>query len=94
MSLKQQEPQKGIKGPVGRLNAATRGGVLGIIAGKVKFREEMLVIAAAVLLATPVWKSKGLLVGLAVGIAIIVGGALLIRLRKWRAGAPRNSNHY
>lgn len=79
---------------MGCLNAATRGGMLGIIAGKVKFRDEMLVIAAAVLLATPVWKSEGLLLGLAVGIAIIAGSGLLIRLRKSRAGAPRSSNHY
>jgi hypothetical protein len=65
-----------------------------MIAGKVKFSDEMLVGGAAVLLATPVWKSEGLLVGLAVGIAIIVGGSLWIRLRKSRAGAPRSSNDY
>lgn len=94
MSLKQQEPQKGIRGAAGRLNTATKGGVLGMIAGKVKFRDEMLVGAAAVLIATPVWKREGLLVGLAVGVAIIVGSGLMIRLRKWRVGAARSSTEY
>lgn len=65
-----------------------------MVAGKVKFRDEMLVGAAAVLIATPVWKREGLLVGIAVGIAIVVGFGLMIRLRKWRVGAPRSSNDY
>jgi hypothetical protein len=77
-----------------RLNSRTNGGVLGMIAGRVKVKDEMLVVAAAVLLAGPVWRSEGLLVGLAVGIAVIVGGALLVRMRKWRAGAPRGSSDY
>jgi ABC-type amino acid transport system permease subunit len=68
--------------------------MLGMIAGKVKFRDEMLVAAAAVLIATPVWKSQGLLVGIAVGIAIIVGCGLLIRLRKRQTGAGRRSSDY
>ena len=93
--MEQQEPHKGIRTTEeGHLNTATRRGVLGIVAGKVKFRDEMLVVGAAVLFATPVWKSEGLLVGLAVGIAIIVGCGLLIRLRKWRMGVPRSSNDY
>lgn len=92
--MKKQEPQRGIRGPIGRLNAATKGGALGIIAGKVKFRDEMLVGGAAVLLATPVWKSEGLLMGLALGIAIIAGCGLFIRLRKWQVGAPRDSSDY
>lgn len=65
-----------------------------MIAGKVKVRDEILIVAAAVLVATPVWKKEGLLVGLAVGIAIIVGGGLLLRLRKWKVGAPRSSSDY
>lgn len=92
--MKPQETQKGIRGALRRLNAATTGGVLGMVAGKVKFRDEMLVVAAAVLIATPVWKREGLLVGLAVGIAIIVGSGLLIRLRKWRIDVPRSSRDY
>lgn len=88
------EVQTSTRGLLKRLNAATKGGVIGMIAGKVKFRDEMLVGAAAVLIATPVWKREGLLVGLAVGVAIIVGSGLMIRLRKWRAGADRSSNDY
>jgi hypothetical protein len=65
MTLNQLEPRKD-RGAAGRLNTATKGGVLGMIAGKVKFRDEMLVAAAAVLIATSVWKSQGLLVGIAV----------------------------
>lgn len=92
--MTRQQLQTGIRSGFARLGTATKGGLIGMIAGKVKFRDEMLVGAAAVLFATPVWKSQGLLVGIAVGIAIIVGCGLLIRLWKWKTGATRSSNDY
>jgi hypothetical protein len=76
--LNRQEVQTSIGSLLERLSTATTRGLIGMIAGKVKFRDEMLVGAAAVLFVTPVWRSQGLLVGIAVGIAIIVGCSLLI----------------
>jgi hypothetical protein len=83
-----------IKNFAKRLNAATTGGLLGMVVGKVKFRDEMVIVAAGVLLARPAWKGEGLLVGLAVAIAICIGCSLLIRLRKWMVGVPRGSSNY
>jgi hypothetical protein len=94
MSLNQREPQKGIRGALGRLNAATTGGVLGMVAGKVKTRDELLSVAAAVLIATPIVKNESILIGIAVAVSIFVGSGLLIRLRKWRVGVPRSSSDY
>ena len=76
------------------MDAATVGGALGIIAGKVKFRDEMVSIAAAVLVATSIYRREGIVIGLAVGMAICTACALLIRLRKWRVGTPRSSSDY
>ena len=77
-----------------RLNAATTGGLIGMVAGKVKFRDEMLAVAAAVLIATPIIKGESIFIGLAVALAIFVGCGLLIRLRKWKVGASRSSSDY
>jgi hypothetical protein len=81
-------------GFVQRLNAATAGGVLGMVAGKVKVRDELVTVAAAVLVATPIYRREGILIGLAIGMVICIGCGLLIRLRKWRVGVPRSSSDY
>lgn len=94
MSLNQQKSQKGIREALWRLNAATTGGVLGMVAGKVKTRDELLSVAAAVLIATPIIKNESILIGLAVAVSIFEGSGLLIRLRKWRVGVPRSSSDY
>jgi hypothetical protein len=86
--------QKDIKNLAKRLNAATAGGLLGVIAGKVKFRDEMVSIAAAVLIGGAIFRREGIVIGLAVAIAIAVGCGLLICLRKWRVGVPRSSSDY
>jgi hypothetical protein len=83
-----------IKNFVKHLNAATTGGLIGMVAGKVKFRDEMVIVAAGVLFARPVWRGEGLLAGIAVAVAICIGCSLLIRLRKWMVGVPRSSSNY
>jgi hypothetical protein len=86
--------QKDIKNLAKRLNAATAGGLLGVITGKVKFRDEMVSIAAAVLIGGAIFRRGGIVSGLAVAIAIVVGCGLLIYFRKWRVGVPRSSSDY
>lgn len=77
-----------------RLNSATVGGVLGMVAGRVKFRDEMVSVAAAVLIAGAIFRREGIMLALVVAVAIAVGCGLLIRLRKWRTGVPRSSSDY
>jgi hypothetical protein len=93
-ALKKQNAQSSIKDFAKRLNAATTGGLIGMVAGKVKFRDEMAIIAATVLTATAVFRREGFLLGVAIAIAIGVGGSLLVRLWKWKVGVPRSSSDY
>jgi hypothetical protein len=88
------EERGGAKSFAKRLNAATAGGLLGLVAGKVKQRDQIAITAAVVLFGIAVIKSEGLLIGIAVAVAICVAGGLLIRLRKWKVGAPRSSTDY
>ncbi|HEU5252091.1 MAG TPA: hypothetical protein VFU16_02040 [Solirubrobacterales bacterium] len=83
-----------MKATLKRLNDATRGGVVGMFAGKVKKRDEIITTAAIVLIALQVVKAEGLIIGFAVGIAIAAVCGLLIRLWKWRLGVPRDSIDY
>ena len=92
--MKQREPQAKLIKIAKRLNAATEGGLLGVVAGKVKTRDGIAITCAAVLFVTSLWEREGLLVGVAVGAAITVGCGLLIRLWKWRTGVPRSSSDY
>lgn len=78
-----------------RLNSATAGsGLLGLIAGKVRIRDQVVSTAAAVLIGIPLLRAEGILIGLVGILALGVGCGLLIRLRKWRAGVPRSSSDY
>jgi hypothetical protein len=92
--VKRRGLQKSIKNFVKRLNAATTGGLIGMIAGKVKPRDEMASIVVIILTATAVFRQEGFLTGFAVAIAMGLGCSLLIRLWKWRAGVPRSSSEY
>ena len=92
--MERKSSQKDDRNFAERLNDGTAGGLLGVIAGKVKFRDEMVIIAAAVLVGGAVFRGEGVLLGLAAAIAIATGCALLIRLRKWKLGAPRSSSDY
>jgi hypothetical protein len=67
-----------------------------VIAGKVKLRDEIMSmsIVAAVLIGGAIFRREGIVIGLAVAIAIAVGCGLLICLRKWRVGVPRSSSDY
>lgn len=94
LTLKPKNWREDISQFAKRLNTATAGGLLGILAGKVKFRDEMVSIAAAVLIAGAVFRREGIVLALAVAITIGVACGLLIRLRKWRAGVPRSSSDY
>lgn len=77
------------------MNTATAGGgLLGLIAGKVKTRDQILSTAAAVLFGIPILKAEGIFTGLAVILAIGIGCGMLIRLWKWRMGVPRSSSNY
>lgn len=87
--------REGIKGFGRTLNTATAGGgLLGLVAGKVKTRDQILSTAAAVLFGIPILKAEGILIGIVVILAIGIGCGMLIRLRKWRVGVPRSSNDY
>jgi hypothetical protein len=86
--------REGIKGFARRLNAATRGGVVGMVAGKVKARDQVVATAAGVLFGLPLLKTEGIVIGLMGIVAIAVGSGLLIRLWKWRVGVPRDSSDY
>jgi hypothetical protein len=77
-----------------RVNAVTAGGLLGLVAGKVKTRDQIAISVAVVLFGIALIKSEGFLIGFAIAAAIGVGCGLLIRLRKWRAGVPRSSSDY
>jgi hypothetical protein len=79
---------------VKRLNAATKGGLLGIVAGKVKPRDQVISTAAAVLFGIPLLKAEGILIGIVGIVAIAVGCGLLLRLWKWKLGVPRSSSEY
>lgn len=92
--MERESSQKDTRNFAKRLNDATAGGLLGVIAGKVKFSDEMVSIAAAVLIGGAVFRREGVVLGLAVAILIAVGCALLIRLRKWKVGVPRSSSDY
>lgn len=88
--MERESPQKDTRNFAKRLNDATAGGLLGVIAGKVKFRDQMVSNAAAVLIGGAVFRREGVVLGFAVAIVIAVGCALLIRLRKWKVGpAPQ-----
>lgn len=77
-----------------RLNDATAGGLLGIIAGKVKTRDQIVSTAAGVFVCLPLIEAEGFLIGMAAGIAVGVACGLLIRMRKWKLGIPRSSSDY
>jgi hypothetical protein len=79
---------------VKRLDSATDGGLLGLIAGKVKTRDQIVSTAAAVLFGIPLLKDEGVLIGLIVILSIGTCCGLLIRLWKWRVGVPRSSSDY
>jgi hypothetical protein len=82
--------REGIRRFVSGLNAATTGsGLLGLVAGKVKTRDQIVSTAAAVLFGIPLLEAEGILIGLVGILAIGIGCGLLIRLRKWRLGVPR-----
>lgn len=88
------KPWSGLKATLKRLNDATEGGVLGMVAGKVKTRDEVLSVGAAVLIGLQVVSAEGFLIGFSVGIAIAAACGLLIRLRKRRLGVSRGSVDY
>lgn len=92
--MKPQEAQTSIKTFAKRLNAATTGGLIGMVAGNVKFRDEMAIVAVTVLTATAVFRREGLLIGVVVAVAVGVSCSLLVRLWKWKTGVPRGSNDY
>lgn len=92
--MKRRNWQEGIGNFAKRMNAATAGGLMGVIAGNVKFRDEMVSVAAAVLVGGAFFRREGIVIGLAVAIAVAVGCGLLIRLRKRQVGTPRSSNDY
>lgn len=89
--MEQESPQKDTRNLAKRLNDATAGGLIGVIAGEVKFKDEMVSIAAAVLIGGAVFRRDGVVLGLAVAFVIAVGCALLIRLRKWKVGAAETT---
>jgi hypothetical protein len=87
--------REGIKGFARTLNAATAGGgLLGLIAGKVKTRDQILSTAAAVLFGIPILKAEGISTGIVVILAIGISCGMLIRLWKWKVGVPRSSSDY
>lgn len=69
-------------------------GLIGVVAGNVKTRDQVLSSAAAVLVGLPVLWSEGVVIGILAITAIAVGYGLLIRLRKWKLGVPRHSSDY
>jgi len=81
-----------MKNPARRLNAATKGGLIGMVAGKVKQRDEILIVGAAVVIGLrffdDLWTSFG------VACLVAVGGALFIRVTKAVRGVPRDSDSY
>jgi hypothetical protein len=92
--VSKHDSHHGTKTTLKRLNDATAGGVLGVLAGKVKTRDQVVSTAAAVLVGLPLIEAEGFFVGIGMGIAIGVMCGLLIRIRKWRLGVPRGSSDY
>jgi hypothetical protein len=92
--LSEGESHRGTKSTLEQVSTANWGGVLGLVAGKVKTRDQVVVTAAAVFVGLPLFRAEGLIIGLAAGIATFVVCGLLIRIRKWQLGVPRGSSDY
>jgi hypothetical protein len=85
---------QGDRGLLRRLDAAWSKGLPGAVAGKMKFRDQLVISGLAVLVGIGIFKSEGILLAIVAVVAINVGCGLLIRLWKWRVGVPRSSSDY
>jgi hypothetical protein len=90
----ESQKKQGIRELARRLDAAWTKGLPGAVAGKLKFRDQLVISGLAVLVGIGIFKSEGILLAIVAVVAINTGCGFLIRLWKWRAGVPRSSSNY